>query len=68
MKDETRERTNELLDTLEDEVEVTGFEINEYIRGDPTTDDATVTGAQIEIVCYLSLDDEDDDQNPYRLK
>ena len=70
MKDETREKANELIEQLDadDEIEVTGFDIKEYIRGDPTTDDASVTGAEIDLTCYITFDEDADDDNPYRIQ
>lgn len=70
MKDETLETQREIIEFLQSrDITVTGFEANEYVRGDPTLEDSTVTGAEIEITAYLSLDEPDDDQsNRFRVK
>lgn len=68
MDKRTRETEDEMLAALEDDLGLTVTEINiaEYIRGDPTDPDATVTGAEIDLKVYVSLDEADDDTNRFR--
>lgn len=72
MKDETIALNERMVATIEnelgEEIRVTGIDITEYVRGDPTSSDATVTGAEIEINGHISYEDVDDDQNDYRVK
>lgn len=73
MKRRTKEITDEVIAAIEEhvsgDVDVTGFTIEEYIRGDPTTEDATVTGAEIEVNAYASLDNSDNnDESRFRVK
>lgn len=58
MEKETLETQKEIIDLLQErDITITGFDCTEYIRGDPTVDDNTVTGAEIEIQAYISLQD-----------
>ena len=71
MEEKTKAKLWEMLEAVEgiDGVEVTGSEVNEYIRGDPTANDSKATGAEIELTGYITHDAEtDDDENPYRVK
>lgn len=72
MRDATREQADALIDAIEDatevETKVTAFNLNEYHRGDPTTGDSDVTGAEIELTCFISFDEDGEDDNPYRVK
>lgn len=74
MDDRIREAANDLIDAVEqasdESVRVEGFDIQEYIRGDPTDAEASTTGAEIAIKAYVSLGEiqEDDEDNPYRIK
>lgn len=69
MDDRTVRTQNDMLSALEDDLglAVTQMEITEYVRGSPTDDDATVTGAEISLKVYLSLDDpNEDDTSKFR--
>lgn len=69
MREETRETQDDIIDLLEDEIGLNVTEINmtEFVRGDPTDDDAPVTGAEVSVTAYLSLDDVDDSRtNDFR--
>lgn len=70
MKNETVEKQQEIIEFLQSrDITVTAFEANEYIRGDPTLEDSTVTGAEIEITAYISLDEMDkDEESRFRVK
>lgn len=70
MDNETQSKLNELIDLLESHgFSVTATEMKEYGRGDPTSDDYTVTGAEIDVTAFISLDNEiEDDENPFRIK
>lgn len=69
MKKETIETEQELIEVLDNlGIEVTETAVTEYVRGDPTTDDATVTGAEIKLTAYLSYDTDVDDDSPFRVK
>lgn len=69
MEDQTREKTDELIDALEElGVEVTAFNLNEWHRGDPTTTDDTATGAEIDITCFLDYENDGGDENDFRVK
>lgn len=60
----------EIIDVLQSrDIRISNIEMTEYIRGDPTVGEHTVTGAEIEITAYISLDEwEDDDENSFRVK
>lgn len=70
MKDETIETQREIIEFLEErDMTVTEYNSKEYVRGDPTVGDCTVTGAEIEVKVYLSLDDlDDDEESRFRVK
>ena len=71
MEDITKEKQQEIIEAVEsvDGISVSSVTISEYVRGDPTTDEATTTGAEIEATAFLSLDGEPgDDDNPFRIK
>lgn len=70
MKDETLETQQEIIELLQSrDITVNTFEATEYVRGDPTLEDSTVTGAEIEITAYISLDDlDEDEESRYRVK
>jgi predicted nucleic acid-binding protein len=71
MEDITKEKQQEIIEAVEsvDGISVSSISIAEYVRGDPTTEDATTTGAEIETTAYLNLDGEPgDDDNPFRVK
>jgi len=69
MEDKTQEKFEEIVDAIEEVegVEVTGFNLNEYMRGDPTVSDTVTTGAEIEITSYLSFEEDGEDKNPFRI-
>ena len=70
MQEKTREKQAELIDALQElGVSVTRFELTEYIRGDPTDENAKPTGAEIELTAYLSFGKiESNDENPFKVK
>lgn len=70
MENETLEILSKMVDAVEsiEEIEVTQTDVKEYVRGDPTTDDSTTTGAEIDVKAYLSFDSETDEENPFRCK
>lgn len=70
MRDETLETQQEIIELLESrDITVNTFEATEYVRGDPTVDDCTVTGAEIEITAYISLDSlDEDEESQFRVK
>lgn len=68
MRDETLETQQEIIELLESrDITVTTFEAEEFVRGDPTVEDRTVTGAEIEITAYISFDNEDEESR-FRVK
>lgn len=73
MESRTRTLSDRMIEAVQNElgedVEVVGFDIQEYVRGDPTDSDSTVTGAEIEVKAFASFEDpDDDDTNEFRVK
>lgn len=70
MKQQTRDLLERLIDALEeeDEVEVVGADVNEFISGDPTKNDVEPTGAEFDLTAFASYDNDAEDENPYRVK
>jgi len=73
MQDNTQEALNDLIDLIDESdipVDVTSFDVKEYLTGDPTATDTEATGAEIDIGCFLSLepDDDDGDVSQFRVK
>lgn len=70
MKEETLRKQRDMIDVLQNDLGlvVTNTNFSEYIRGDPTSTDAAVTGVEIEVTCFIQYDEEDGDENPYRVK
>lgn len=73
MESRTQKLTEAMIETLETElgedVEVVGFQIQEYVEGDPTNPDSPVTGAEIELKAFASFDSSDDtDASEFRVK
>lgn len=72
MESRTRDLTDRMIEAIEneigEEIEVVGFDINEYIRGDPTNSDSTVSGSEIEVKAFASYEDADDNENDFRVK
>jgi hypothetical protein len=66
MKDETIEDQNELIELIEDAGwNISAVELTQY--GAPWRG-RDVTGAEIELEVHKDYRDEEDDQNPYRVK
>lgn len=70
MDDEIRAKTDEVIDSLEfiDGISVTAIEANEYIRGDPTDEDAVTSGAELKVTAYYSTGELPDDSNTDRFR
>ncbi len=71
MQDNTQEALNDLIDLIDESdipVDVTSFDVKEYLTGDPTAADTEATGAEIDIGCFLSLDAGDDDTDVSRFR
>lgn len=59
MKDETLETERAIVDALADlNVAVTEVTCSEYVRGDPTKEDSSVTGVEISLTAYKSYEED----------
>lgn len=70
MNQQTRTKLDETIDALDAQegVCVTGVEVQEFIRGDPTDEDNDPSGAEFDVTFVTSYDDAEDDENPFRVK
>ena len=70
MKRKTKDKLDEILSMLDgvEDTNVTGIEIVEYLSGDPTSKDVKTTGAEINVTCYVSFEEEAEEDNPFRIK
>lgn len=59
MNDETLRMQADILDAFAElGISITGIELQEFIRGDPTLEDSETTGAEIQLTAYVSYESE----------
>lgn len=70
MDDDIRAKKDEVIDALDaiDGINVTAIEANEYIRGDPTDEDAVTSGAELTVTAYYSTGEMRDGNNTDRFR